>query len=343
MSRMTSWFRVKLSIASIATLAACSAGGAAPDTEPGAGGSGQNGGGGGFDTVGGGGSGPADLVEWPEELTCPDVPQEVLVLDFRSGWWDDYLYADSPAPKPVLKQLTQTCDVTVEYHHIGEGEDLIRCISSAADEVCDTAAGGELGATLAKGSLDAYTQLWILSGSYADGSVVETTSLFSQFLEQSAGSCVPVFVGAGDGNVVHANAVAKELGLVDPFVPLSAEGGFAIPYAAVAVHSTMEISGHPLFDGVGALADVVTAESSVYGDRIEESPTRYRIVARDAEARPAIGVGAVVLEGGDVRPFVLDAGIQRYYAMFEHPDTRRFAEHVVMLLGSIGCKAGIPR
>jgi hypothetical protein len=312
----------------------------------------------GLDTTSSGGGPTAAPIDWPTALQCPRSAPQILVFDFRSGWWDDYLYPDVvlDTPKPVLEALAQACDgMTVEYHHVIEGEDEIRCVTSPSEQVCDaTPIGSEAGlaATLKKPSLDDYTQLWILSGSNDDGGVTESSQLFVEFLAQTKGSCLPVFIGGGDGNVRHANTVASTLGLDHAFSS-SKEAGIAIPAHVVPVQATMTANpSHVLFQNVDELADVVMVVAGgmdqfdpfpISGDRIADNPALYEIIATDATSNPAIAVGGVMLDDGDVRPFVLDAGIQRYYAMFDHAPTLTFLRNVALLLGSVGCKADIPR
>ena len=258
----------------------------------------------------------------PTTLFCPTNPQQVLIFDFRSGWWDDYLYAEY-SPKPVLQLLTSACDnVTVEYHHVLNDHDEIRCVTTSLEQRCDLSPAGTAL------PFDAYTQLWLLSGADWDGGVSLSGELFADFMGQTAASCTPVFIGAGDGNVIHANVVAGELGLGAPFVQQAAEPGAVIPYDSVTFDVTAPVE-HLLFQDVTELADTIRDFGyPLASDAIAQGP--YDLIT------PTLAIGETAS-----RPFVLDAGVQRYYAAFVHPPTHTFLSNIVKLLAGVGCKAVI--
>src|SRR5262249_36814354 len=149
-----------------------------------------------------------------------------------------------------------------------------------------------------------------------------TGALFDHFLAETQGSCIPVLIGAGDGFITHGNAVAKELGIGEV---LSTD--FAMPgFFSVAQDPTVnvddrmsagkELSNHLLFKGVDSIADGVSnGFQSTHGDSIAEGPPSYQVIAHDTSGRPAIAVGSVTLQSGEERPFIIDAGFQRYYGM----------------------------
>src|SRR5262245_47043212 len=78
-------------------LAACSATNHPNGQSPGGGGAGgsdggSGGGDGGLSGAAGAGAGPTTGggttdIPIPTTLVCPSVPQDILILDFRSGWW----------------------------------------------------------------------------------------------------------------------------------------------------------------------------------------------------------------------------------------------------------------
>src|SRR4030095_5951610 len=176
--------------------------------------------------AGGGGLDPGDggsTVAPPlTDLYCSDVPQEILVLDFRSGWWSGG--GGGEFHQVALAQVAATCtDMTVEYHHF-EVDWRIECFYTNAGGSCQQLSEPtpttpeQIEAIFGKATWDDYTQVWLLSGSEMDATDVALTGqLFQHFLNQTSGSCVPVLVGAGDGFITHGNAVTAGLGLGDLF------------------------------------------------------------------------------------------------------------------------------
>jgi hypothetical protein len=61
------------------------------------------------------------------------------------------------------------------------------------------------------------------------------------------------------------------------------------------------------------------------------------VIAHDSAGRPAIGVGQLMLPNGDKRPFVIDAGMQRYYGQHVLPDTLVLLKNIRRYLATAGC------
>jgi hypothetical protein len=278
------------------------------------------------------------------------IPQSILVLDFRSGWWSGggggEFYG---VALPALAQSPP--GPTVEYHHF-ETAQQIRCfVEGISAPTCETTDAplpttpGEIVGLFGKPHWDDYTQVWILSGSDADASDVSLTGeLFGAFLAETQGSCIPVLIGAGDGFITHGNAVADTLGIGRVLSTDFANPGFftVAGLPPITVDSRMvagiNLSSHRLFDGVESLPDTLsTFGEGTHGDGIAEGSTSYQIIAHDTAGRPSIAVGSVSLPTGD-RPFVIDAGFQRFYAMAPTEGSRTYLQNIVVYLAGVGCK-----
>jgi hypothetical protein len=347
--------------------AACSATGDPNEFEDG-----EGGGGGESDTTGGepsgngssssgiditsGVGGSTSSGQTPTTLVCPVVTQEILILDFRSGWWSGGgggTYGAIP-----LQAMANVCPgVTVEYHHF-EVSFRVKCLYATnggpgCQEIQEEppTTTNEILALFGKPNWDDYTQVWILSGSDLDATDVSLTgALFDHFLGQSKGSCIPVLIGAGDGFITHGNAVSTELGLGQVFSTEFVQPGFFSvgfdPNITVnsRMHAGAELKDHVLFQDVDSIADAVSNSSqSTHGETLADQPGTYDIIAHDTSGRAAIAVGDIDLPGGDYRPFILDAGFQRYYSLGPTEGTQKLLENMVKYLGSVGCKAEPPK
>lgn len=333
---------------------ASSAGSAGSGSSGNAGSMGGNSGASGSLSGGNGGSSPD--IPIPNELSCPSVPQEILILDFRSGWWSGG-GGGQFGPTP-LQAIAQTCaDISVEYHHF-EVSQRFKCLYSTAggpgcQDIFESlpATSEAILALFEKPSWDDYTQVWVLSGSELDSTdVTVTDALFHHFLDQTKGSCTPVLIGAGDGFITHGNSVANELGLGQVFTTeFAMPGFFSVGFdPAVKVDSLMlpgtELADHVLFQDVDSLADAVSnGFQSTHGDSLADLPATYQVIAHDATGRPAIGIGLIPVEGSADRPFILDSGFQRYYGMTLVKGTQTLLQNFVKYLGSVGCKADPPK
>lgn len=337
--------------------AACSAANeGAPETDESGGGGGDTSTDVGMGGVDGAGGSTTSTSTDLAKLVCPEVPQQILVLDFRSGWWSGG--GGGTFHDLALQAVVQACpNVWVEYHHF-EVSIRVKCVESTQggpgcqelyEELPATAEAVQ--ALFEKPSWDDYTQVWILSGSELDATDVTLTGvLFDHFLAQTQGSCIPVLVGAGDGFITHGNAVTSELGIGEVLsTELASPGFFSVqldPNVAVGtrMYAGSELSGHALFQDVDSIADAVSnAQQSTHGDSVQDGNPAYQVVAHDSAGRPAIAVGAIDLPGDGDRPFVIDAGFQRYYGMQPAEGTYTLLQNLVKYLGNVGCKAEIPK
>lgn len=297
------------------------------------------------DDVGVGPGGPdADLTTSPD----PVSGQHILMLDFRSGWW-----AGSAGTfyQTVLDPMSNASDdITIEFHHLTVGQD-VKCVYAYHETPsCETVGmssaptPAEVVARFDLHDWNQYTQVWILSGSEKDMSDVRVSGdLFGHFIAQAGTSCIPVFLGAGDGFIDHANAMAQSLGIGGIMSTDFAQPGFFFGTSSVTVESKMtagtELEPHMLFSNVSVIADGVgNGLQHTHGDSLVPNQM-VQVIAHDSSGRPAIGVGAIPLPTGDVRPFVIDAGMQRYYGSVVQPDTMTLLLNIRQYLASVGCRA----
>ena len=133
-----------------------------------------------------------------------------------------------------------------------------------------------------------------------------------------------------------------------PYVRVSMPGFFSVAQEPGPVTVTSQMTGtdlgdHILFQGVDSIADAVSNSfQATHGDSLAQNGA-YSIIAHDSGGRPAIAVGEIDLSGNGTRPFVLDAGFQRYYAVQNGGDTGTLLGNLLMYLGNVGCHADPPR
>jgi hypothetical protein len=300
----------------------------------------------------GGGPGTYDPGTNPEDFS--QHVHDILMLDFRSGWWAG---SAGEFHRQVLDPLRSTeADVQIEFHHFTQGSD-IKCIYPPTGEpTCENATmsqgvvtAEEVRGRFEKSGWDEYTQVWILSGSEKDLSDIQVSGdIFEHFAEQAGASCIPFFIGAGDGFIDHGNAFAQSVGLGPILATELGYPGFFFgtsPFGQITADSHMgagaELETHSLFTGVEVVADGVNnGLQHARGDYLVENP-EVEVIATDSAGRPVIGIGELPLGGGDPRPFIIDAGMQRYYAVGAEPDTLILLQNILRHLASIGCRAVI--
>jgi len=284
------------------------------------------------------------------------VPQDILTLDFRSGWWSGG--GGGTFHQTALTAVVDSCPNTrAEYHHF-ETTIRVKCLyaTGASTNGCQelfesppTTSEG-IQALFEKPTWDDYTQIWILSGSELDSTdVLLSGELFSHFLGETQGSCTPALIGAGDGFITHGNSVSTGLGIGSVFTTEFVQPGFfSVAFdPAVVVGSHMnagtELTDHVLFQDVDSIVDTVSnSMQATHGDTIAAN-SAYQVVAHDSAGRAAIAVGSIELAEDGERPFILDAGFQRYYGMTAGDGTHTLLQNMVKYLGNVGCKAEPPK
>ena len=327
---------------------------------------------GGEEVAGGEGDGEEDAEESPEEkwdhgsgeveneneggepssLACPENDQEILVIDFRSGWWsggggtiNPFSMMEGPTwgEKFALPTMHGICDnIGVEYHHF-EIDKWVKLTYPADGNLSKDENGGDYeglgGEELLKflnRDLEEYTQLWILSGSNEDPADIATGQEFvSDLVAYTKGLCTPVLIGAGDGFVDHANTFGDGLGLGQLMEQVTSPPGFFKLKGEVTMRSQLKLESHVLFDGVETVAnevEIISKDDIAPSDKLLDN-TELRTIATDQAGASILSVGNI---GGD-RPVILDSGFQRYYVGDKEAGTKKLLENTVLYLSLVGC------
>ena len=287
----------------------------------------------------------------PTKLGCASRAQEILILDFRSGWWAGGGGGDfaSVALGAVVGACPQT---SVDYHHF-ENVMHAKCLyQSASGGGCQMLQPSDtvdaIRATFVHASVSDYTQIWVLSGSDQDPSDIPVgDQLFQGLMGDTKGACIPMLVASGDGFMTHANTVANDLGMGNVFSQQTNPPSFFSvadePAQAMNSLSGSSLASHILFTGVSSIVDQVGSyEGQARADALAESvpaPATYQVIAHDSFGSATIAVGAAKLSGDGYRPFIFDSGWQRMYALGQDEGTGQYLKNIVMYLSLVGCKA----
>lgn len=290
-----------------------------------------------------GGTGASEIVENGELIQCPKKAQRLLILDFKSGWWagdgGDFF-------QKVLDGLHVECksSVTIEYHHLVKGLGGIILGAGTGTGIQNTSLvvpggnGPQIGGDTFQTAFgdptwNAYTQVWILSGSHADSMDLHTSDpFFAEVVSHAKAGTQNLFVGAGFGSITHANAVASAVGLGVSFQTAQEEGRILNPMGGVQVKTTLAVGDklkkHVLFTrGIKAIADDMdVGGEEARGDFL--NVTGATVIGNDSRNQPVIALPK--LQG---RKAVVDAGLQRYYAIWnDHPDTFQLLKNLIVYL-----------
>jgi hypothetical protein len=290
----------------------------------------------------------------PTELGCPSRAQDILILDFRSGWWSGG--GGGAYSGTALPAVVNTCPKTsVDYHHF-ETSTHVKCVyREGSGGSCNNLAAAvtiaDIRSTFEHTAVSDYTQLWVLSGSDQDPSDIPTgDALFKGILGDTTGTCIPILVGAGDGFMTHARSIAQQLGMGDVFTQeTNPPSFFSVAMGAGQATSTLSgasLHAHLLFKGVTSIADNVAGQGlfaikTAHGDSLAASvsgPAVYDVIAKDTAGKPSIAVGAAKVAGDGYRPFIFDGGWQRMYVLSD-AGTAQYLKNIVMYMGLVGCKA----
>jgi hypothetical protein len=287
----------------------------------------------------------------PDKLGCSTRAQDILILDFRSGWWAGG--GGGTFYTVALPAVVGACpDTSADYHHF-ELDMHVKCTyATGGGGGCQNLAAATtvegIRATFQKPSVSDYTQIWVLSGSDSDPSDIPVgNALFQGIVGDTTGACIPMLVAAGDGFVTHANTVSTDLGMGSVFTArTSPPGFFSVAYDPASAASSIgaaQLGKHVLLTGVTGMVDTVrNSDQLARGDGLVASvpsPTVYDVIARDGSSVPTIAVGAAKLSGDAYRPFIFDAGWQRMYALGQDAGTAQYLKNIVMYLSLVGCKA----
>src|SRR5207249_2009387 len=103
----------------------------------------------------------------PTELGCASRKQDILALDFRSGWWAGG--GGGAYSGIVLPKVVESCPKTaIDYHHF-ETSTHVKCVyTEGSGGSCQNLAAAvnvsDIRASFVHQSVNDYTQIWILSG-----------------------------------------------------------------------------------------------------------------------------------------------------------------------------------
>lgn len=236
---------------------------------------------------------------------CNDVKQQILVLDFKSGWWGgdggDFF-------ETILGHISNSCATKpyIEYYHLTKAEEN----NSPNFDVSK------------------FTQIWILSGSYMDEvDLTKNSKLLAHLIERVKASNANIFIGAGNGAIDHSNRFATAL--VGQAIFAS---GRQLEGDITEVNGTAKVVSRTLNSslGNGLLVDVTaelpdatygsSAKEVMYSDHIILSPESYQLhatcqMAKDSPTKGTLPcIASMTL---DNRKFVIDSGLQRFYALYE--------------------------
>ncbi len=292
-----------------------------------------------------------------------DNPQNILVIDFRSGWWSGgggTLFMDLNDGCIALEVMANTRDdITVEYHHFQKTKRINCLYLPGENPQCSEHDGSFVGISYEEligffeNDWEDYTQFWFLSGSDMDPDDIQVSDqLFVNIIDDTMELCTPILLGAGDGFIDHANVISQGLGMGDTMTTELASPGFFIFMQNGSTETYMEmdqeLQPHLLFDGVTEIADTLSnfIDQTVHGDSLLES-TFYEVIAHDTDGRPAIAVGETPSSVGEEepRPIILDSGWQRFYSLgipeSENEGTQMYLQNLVIYLSEHGCHAPV--
>ena len=350
-----------LSILALGLVISCSSrkdGGGFDDNGPDLGSGGANGsnsGGNGTPNLGSsssssGSTGPS-TYDPPTAIGCSTRAQEILIVDFRSGWWAGG--GGGGFSGIALGAVVAACPSTkVDYHHFETGLHT-KCVyqttgGGSCQNLTPAVTVADIRASFEHQAVGDYTQIWVLSGSDQDQTDIPVgDQLFQGVLGDTTGACIPMLIAAGDGFITHANTVTTDLGMGGVFTMKTNPPSFfsvnLMPAAAASTLPASSFKSHVLFTGVPSIVDRVSAfVQQAHGDSLAATapaPAIYDVIAHDDSGNPTIAVGAFKHASDGYRPFILDAGWQRMYTLGQDPGTGQYLKNIVMYLSLVGCKA----
>jgi|GEM_PF-3256792 len=290
----------------------------------------------------------------------------VFILDLKSGWFA----GDGGDTFRAFVSTSCAAKVEIVYAHVEKAKiegnvfsftdagSLFQC-GWAGTDLADSARFGffsvvDVHERCSLGDLRGFQQVWVLSGSSADNSDVPLDSPFFKSVKERFGAFVAggenrgVFLGAGLGNVTHANALASlaspALGAgsaadVGPFVrqwseegtlpmpdehraadarpllPMNVSAVSAQPAAAITLSAGRFHSLHPLMQGLASLSDFspdgVGMNGLCMGDWLSAPGlgVAQGLIALDACGKPVIAA----LEAAGRPRVVVDGNMARFY------------------------------
>jgi hypothetical protein len=298
----------------------------------------------------------APAVDFPpfDAAACVARPQRLLIIDMKSGWWSG---DGDEFHNLLLPRIVRDCrQVEIEYY-------FLQYLDPAVAAPLPGLPAGAIGFLsfyperpgVMNGNLmvpenfpsrpwNDYQQVWLLSGGDHDPTDVPTDHpLFQNLLARfrtpptAPSQSVPsLFLAGGIGHRDHVNRVLRTLDLPEMFqshvtdliTPTVGDGSEVEVFSRA--RSGEGLTAHAVFEGVGSIADRV----DIFGiecdtDFLPVSNHPFQIIGRNRLGEPSIA-----LRETDTRRFVLDAGMTRYYSLFDpaERDTYRYLQNTIKWL-----------
>jgi len=262
---------------------------------------------------------------------CPEKLQDILVLDMKSGWWagDAGEFFTT-----LLRGLTEPCGDTYsfEFHHILETSNTYQVFpggSPRAGSILD------INQLVLKQDWGQYSQIWLLSGSVGDPYDMRASNpVFLGMLQKIHDAKVPLFLGSGNGNLTHVNALLTKLQSATQFTTNLPEGPVVNATGSFTALSHLkmgeQLTKHNLFArGIMQIADAVQTQSYQMRSDFLQLGSDFVAIGSEGVNRPLIAVSA-----GEGRRIVLDSGLQRFYVAnnSEEKDTLTYLQNLAVYL-----------
>lgn len=267
---------------------------------------------------------------------CPETMQEVLVLDLKSGWWagdaGDFFTT-------LLAGITEPCgdSFRFEFHHVLETSNTYQVFPNGTLKAGSILDVEQLAL---KKDWSGYSQIWVLSGSQADTMDMRVSNpVFAGIVGKIKAAKVPLFLGSGNGNLTHANALMAGLGYATRFATNLPEGPVVDATEKFTIVSRMtmgkELTNHELFTrGIQAIADAVQSDDLFGGGVLMQSDYLQCGADFSSVAKNVGGMAAIAISMSEGSKVVLDSGLQRYYSIKDSggKDTLTFLQNIAVFL-----------
>lgn len=267
---------------------------------------------------------------------CPETMQEVLVLDLKSGWWagdaGDFFTT-------LLSGITKPCGESFkfEFHHVLETSNTYQVFPNGTLKAGSILDVEQL---VLKKDWSGYSQIWVLSGSQADTMDMRVSNpVFAGIISKIKEAHVPLFLGSGNGNLTHANALMAGLGFATRFATNLPEGPVVDATEKFTIVSRMtagkELTAHELFSrGIKAIADAVQSDDLFGGGVLMQSDYLQCSADFSSIAKNVGGLPVIAVSNGEGAKVILESGLQRYYSIKDsnEKDTLTFLQNIAVYL-----------
>ncbi|OUR95464.1 hypothetical protein A9Q84_16660 [Halobacteriovorax marinus] len=262
---------------------------------------------------------------------CPSIPQKILVIDQKSGWWAG---DGGDFGLNLMNAWKVACEgvINFEYRHrtYGNGSYTGGNFGSFGSQVNEPTDDGEF----PKDPWNTYSQIWLLSGGEADSVDLRTTTkLWKRYQSGISKSGANIFIGGGFGNVYHANALTNALGLGSMFIADREAHEYPTPSSGVNATAYIKREDklntmHPLFEGVDQLVgDLQVGSYKMVSDHLTTSSS-IQILTNNPLGKPVIGIVK-----RETQKMIFDAGVHRTYGILAgEKGTLRYLQNIAVVL-----------